>query len=279
MNDRTSNSPIHQPANSPIALTRPVPPAITRCELTHLARTPIDYTQAAREHDEYERVLASLGCRVERLPDTPELADSVFVEDAAVVLDEIAVIARPGAESRRAEIASVADALGRYRPLAFIDTPGTLDGGDVLRVGRRVFVGRTPRSNDEGARQLAAIVEPYGYEVEQVAVTGCLHLKSAVTLARMDPALLLVNPEWIDPGAFGEPSLSIDPSESFAANVLLVDDTVVCAAEFPRTRGRLESRGLHAVAVPAGELAKAEGGLTCGSIIFRATPSAAATPR
>jgi dimethylargininase len=252
-----------------IALTRAVPPSINRCELTHLARSPIEYANAVREHDEYERLLASLGCRVERLPETPDLADSVFVEDAAVVLDELAVITRPGAESRRAETRTVEEALGRYRRLAFVEAPGTLDGGDVLHVGRRLFVGRTPRSTEDGARQLAAIVAPSGYTVEQVDVTGCLHLKSAVTLARHDPPLLLVNPEWVDPESFGTPWLSIDPSESFAANVLLIAETIVCAAEFPKTRSRLESRGMQTAAVAAGELAKAEGGLTCGSIVFR----------
>lgn len=248
-----------------IALTRAVPRSINRCELTHLARTPIDYGRAVEEHDAYEACLVQLGCRVQRLPDAPDLPDSVFVEDAAVVLDAMAVIARPGAESRRPEVDSVAEALRSWRPLARIEAPGTLDGGDVLVTPRSVFVGISGRTNEEGARQLARILAPL--PVTAVAVTGCLHLKSAVTLAA--PSTLLLNPDWIDGALFpGFDVVEIDRREPCAANVLRVGETVVCAAEHPRTRARLDARGLRTVAVPAGELAKAEGGLTCGSILL-----------
>src|SRR5688572_29484443 len=164
-----------------IALTREVPPSIVHCELTHLARTPIDLARAREEHAAYEAALATLGCEVRRIAPAPELPDSVFVEDAALVLDEVAVLMRPGAASRRDEVGSVAGALAPYRPLLRIDAPGTLDGGDVLRSGRRVYVGQTPRSNAEGCRQLQALLAPYGYDVRAVAVQGCLHLKTAVT--------------------------------------------------------------------------------------------------
>ena len=222
-----------------LALPRAVPRSINRCELTHLARTPIDYARAVEEHDAYERCLEALGCRVQRLPNAPELPDSVFVEDAAVVFDDIAVIARPGAESRRPEVESVADALRGHRTVARIDAPGTLDGGDVL-------------------------VTPNG--VTPVRVSGCLHLKSAVTLA--DAATLLLNPDWIDRAHFRTfDLLEVDREEPFAANVLRIGNTLVCAAAHPRTRSRLEARGLRTMTVPAGELAKAEGGVTCCSIV------------
>jgi dimethylargininase len=252
-----------------IALTRSVPPAISRCELTHLARTPIDYARAVIEHDAYEQALASLGCRIERLPDTPDLPDSVFVEDIAVVLDHVAIITRPGAESRRPETATVAAALQAYRPLAFVVAPGTLDGGDVLRIGSTLFVGRTPRTNVDGAEQLAAAAAADGITVRLVDVTGCLHLKSAVTLVKTDPATVLLNTEWVEASVF-EPCevLHVDSAEPFAANALRVGETVVCAAEYPRTRERLERAGIRTVAVPAGELAKAEGGLTCGCVLL-----------
>lgn len=250
-----------------IALTRAVPIAIDRCELTHLARTPIDYARAVEEHDAYERCLAQLGCRVQRLPAAPDLPDSVFVEDAAVVFDRIAVIARPGAASRRPEVDAVADAVRGYRPVARIEPPGTLDGGDVLATPARVFVGVSGRTNEHGARQLARMLEPLGLTVTPVAVAGCLHLKSAVTMA--GPSTLLLNPAWVDPAPFhGFDLLEIDPGEPFAANVLRVGETVVCAAEHPRTRARLDARGLRTVSVPAGELAKAEGGLTCGCLLL-----------
>ncbi|HOG47503.1 MAG TPA: hypothetical protein PLJ35_21540 [Anaerolineae bacterium] len=130
-----------------IAITREVSPSIGRCELTHLARTPIDVALAQRQHRANEACLAALGCRVQTLPAAPDLPDSVFVEDVAVVLDELAVITRPGAESRRAEVAPVARALAPYRRLCTIEAPGTVGGGDVLRVGRQLYVGLSSRSN------------------------------------------------------------------------------------------------------------------------------------
>jgi dimethylargininase len=248
------------------AFTRSVSPAITRCELTHLARTPIDYASAVAEHDEYEDLLRRLGCRVERLPDAPELPDSVFVEDTAVVFDDVAVIARPGAASRQPEVDAMAAALDPYRRLEFIEAPGTLDGGDVLVTPRRVFVGLSGRTNEEGMRQLASHVAPFGFDLIGVPVTGCLHLKSAVTL--IGGSTLLINPAWIDAAHFsGFDLIAIDPAEPAAANVLSVGDTVICAAEFPHTRRRIEAKGLITASVPAGELAKAEGGVTCCSVL------------
>ena len=254
-----------------VALTRSVPLTIDRCELTHLAREPIDYERAVREHDLYERCLEQMGCRVERLPDTPELPDSVFVEDTAVVFDDVAVIARPGAASRRGEVDSVATALRRYRRLAFIQPPGTLDGGHVLVAGNQVFVGISGRTNAHGARQLAQILAASGRPVVPVAVDGCLHLKSAVTAASDE--LLLINPAWVDPALFGGFEwVEVEPLEPYAANVLRIGDRVLCATEYPRTRKRLESLALTTLAVPAGELAKAEGGLTCGSLVLSQIP-------
>jgi len=268
-----------------LALTRSVSPEIARCELTHLARTPIDYARAVAEHDEYEDLLRRLGCRVERLPDAPELPDSVFVEDTAVVFDDVAVIARPGAASRQPEVDAMVGALEPYRRLKCIEPPGTLDGGDVLVTPGRVFVGLSGRTNEEGMRQLASHIAPFGFEVIGVPVTGCLHLKSAVTVLGLPPkggsygenlwlppsggrTLLLINPAWVDPAHFaGCDLIEIDPAEPAAANVLLVDGTVIGAAEFPQTRRRIEAKGLVTASVPAGELAKAEGGLTCCSVL------------
>jgi dimethylargininase len=268
-----------------LAFTRSVSSEIARCELTHLARTPIDYARAVAEHDEYEDLLRRLGCRVERLPDAPELADSVFVEDTAVVFDDVAVIARPGAASRQPEIDAMAAALEPYRRLEFIEAPGTLDGGDVLVTPGRVFVGLSGRTNEDGMRQLASHVAPFGFDVIGVPVAGCLHLKSAVTLLGLPPkggryralppeagsygrTLLLINPAWIDSAHFrGFELIEIDPAEPAAANVLSVGGTVICAAEFPQTRRRIEAKGFITASVPAGELAKAEGGVTCCSVL------------
>ena len=269
-----------------LALTRAVPRSIDRCELTHLDRIPIDYERAVDEHERYEAALREMGCRVERLPDAPDQPDSVFVEDTAVVFHDLAVITRPGAPSRRGEVAATVAALSRHRPLAFIQAPGTLDGGDVLVTAGTVFVGDTPRSNAEGARQFAAFVSALGYDVVRVPVTKCLHLKSAISallpmggrcasVASDMPAAsatgrtLLINRDWIDAAPFERFDLiDVDPAESAAANVLAIGDRVLCADEFPRTRSRVEAGGFVTLSIPAAELAKAEGGLTCGSLVF-----------
>ena len=256
-----------------VALTREISPAITRCELTHLARTPIDLDRARDEHAAYEATLRRIGCRVTRLPAGAEMADAVFIEDTAVVLDEIAILARPGADSRRGEVAAVGAALRHHRPVAAILAPATLDGGDVMRVGRTLYVGIGPRTNSAGARQLRGLATPLGYAVEETPYEGCLHLKTAVTPVADD--LLLMNPEWVDPGRFAaRRTIAVDPAEPFAANALLIGSDVIYPAEFPRTRARLESAGVRIHAVAAGELAKAEGGVTCCSLVFRSASTA-----
>lgn len=249
-----------------IALTREVPERISDCELTHLERMPIDRARAVAQHDGYEAALRAAGCCIERLPPAPDLPDSVFVEDTAVVFDEVAVMTRSGALSRRAETASVAGVLAKYRPVRFIGPPATLDGGDVLRVGRRVFVGLSSRTNRDGVEQLRALLRPFDYSVETAATTGCLHLKSAVTALADD--WLLVNGDWIDVARFaGFRVTAVDPAEPFAANVLRVGQTVLCAEAAPRTRARLDVAGVRTAAVDISELAKAEAGLTCCSLI------------
>jgi dimethylargininase len=249
------------------ALTRAVAPSIARCELTHLARSPIDVDLASRQHEEYEEALRQAGCAVTRIRPEPDLPDSVFVEDTAVVLDELAVIARPGAASRRPETESTRDALAPYRHIERIVAPGTLDGGDVLVAGRAVFVGAGGRSNEAGIRQLRAILVPFGYRVAGVATTGCLHLKSAATL--VSASRVLVNPAWVDPRVFTplEP-VPIDPDEPFAANAVLAGGCLLHGAAHRRTRERLERLGLAVVPVDLGELAKAEGALTCCSLLI-----------
>ena len=250
-----------------LALTRDVSPAMASCELTHLARVPIDPAVAVRQHRQYEEALERLGCRVEHVPPAPELPDSVFIEDTAVVVDEVAVMSRPGAESRRPEVEAVAMVLRRYRPLATITEPGMLDGGDVLRVGRVLYVGQSGRTNDEGIAQLRGHLAPLGYEVRAVRPTGCLHLKTAVT-AVSDHAVVL-NPAWISPAFFdGFDVIAVDPLEPFAANVVRVGSAVLTATAFPRTRRILEASGAEVHVVDVSELAKAEGAVTCCSLLL-----------
>jgi dimethylargininase len=259
-----------------IALTRAVPQSLERCELTHLARNPIDVTLAARQHAAYEDALREAGCTVTRLPPEPDRPDSVFVEDTAVVLDEVAVITRPGAPSRRGETASAAAALRAYRPLLTIEEPGTLDGGDVLVAGRIVFVGVGARSNADGVRQFERHLAPFGYEVRGVEVTGCLHLKSAATL--VSASFVLVNPAFVDPRVFAPlDPVPVSPDEPSAANALLVGGHVIYSPACPRTLGILERLGMRVIPVDLGELAKAEGALTCCSLVIE-SPSLWPTP-
>lgn len=252
-----------------LALTRRVSPSIGDCELAFLPRTAIDADRAAAQHEAYERALAQAGCHLLPLPAEPDLPDAVFVEDAALVLEEVAVILRPGSASRRPETPSVAHALAPYRDVAVIGEPGALDGGDVLCVGRTLFVGATGRSNEAGVAQLRAVVGPLGYDVRAVPVTGCLHLKSAVTL--VGPDTVLINRLWVDAGHFpGLDLLDVHPGEPDAANALLIGSALIYAASHPRTRGRLEARGIDVRAVDVSELEKAEGAVTCCSIVFEA---------
>lgn len=242
-----------------------MPASINRCELTYHARVPIDVARARLQHAEYQRILAAHGCEVIELPEMPELADSVFVEDAAVVFDECAVITRPGAESRRAEIPSIRAALAGYRTLFEISAPGTLDGGDVLCIGRRTFVGVSTRTNREAIDQLRGILAPFGHEVIPVEVKSSLHLKSVVTAVTDD--LIMIDAQQIDAGIFDTRYMAV-PAE--AANMLRLGDTILCPAIAVPVAARLEAEGLNVQLVDNSELAKAEAALTCCSLIFRA---------
>jgi dimethylargininase len=250
-----------------IAITREVSRDIVNCELTNLESTPIDVNRARLQHLQYEAALKHLGLAVLSLPEEPTLADSVFVEDTALVLDECAVITRPGAQSRRAETESIEAVLKPYRKLFHIQAPARVDGGDILQVGKRIYVGLTTRSDTNAIEQMQDFLEPYGYEVQAVRVTGCLHLKSAVTQVAQDT--LLVNPAWVNEKDFqGVKFIETDPSEAYAANAVLIGSTIIYPAAFPKTRKRLEAAGIPMVLVEADELAKAEGAVTCCSLIF-----------
>ena len=252
-----------------VAITRRVSAGIAACELTHLEREAIDLDLARAQHRAYEDALAQLGCRIDSLPALDDLPDSVFVEDAAIVLDEIAIVTRPGAESRRPEAALIAPVLSNYRRVTFIQSPGTLDGGDVLRIGRRIFVGQSGRSNESGIERLRAVAWPYGYTVTAVPVHGCLHLKSAIT--EVAPGVVVVNPAWVDPAAFGHVTvMEVDPAEPYGTNGLLVGGRLIYPDSFPATRRRLEDAGVDVVPVDVSELQKAEGAVTCCSLVFSA---------
>jgi dimethylargininase len=250
------------------AITRELSAAIGNCELTFVARARIDAGLASQQHQQYQAVLSSLGCELVALPAEPKLADSVFVEDTAIVLDEVAVLCRPGVESRRPEVRSVENLLKKYRRIASIQPPGTLDGGDLLRIGKVIYVGLSTRSNQSGIDQLSDIVADYGFSVQTVEVTKCLHLKSAVSAVA--PDLLLLNPDWIDGSAFsGYELIEVDREETHAANALPVGRRVVYPSSFPHTMEKLVARGIDVIPVDISELQKAEGAVTCCSLIFK----------
>ena len=250
-----------------LALVREVSPQLAQCELTHLERTAVDAPRAARQHREYTQALQALGCTLEWLPLLPQCPDGVFVEDTAVVLPEIAVVTRPGATSRRGETASVAAVLGQRAHLSVIAEPGCLEGGDVLHIGRTLHVGASGRTNAAGIAQLAALLSPSGYRVAAVSVAGCLHLKSACSF--IPPDVLLVNPLWVDPAAFGPVRvIAVDEREPHGANTLSIDGTTLVSAAYPHTRSRLEAAGVGTRAVDVSELHKAEGALTCMSLLL-----------
>ena len=249
------------------AITRAVSASITDCELSFHARQPIDVAKVIAQHKAYQDCLAELGVRIVSLPAEPELPDAVFVEDPVVVVDEVAVISIMGAPSRRPEARTLTDALSRYRPLKFLREPATLDGGDVVRIGRRVFAGLSQRTNREGVSQLRDLLQAFDYEVQPVEVRGCLHLKSACSYIGNDT--VLINRAWIDAERFrGFKLLDVPDEEPAAANALLVNDVVIVAASFPKTRALLEQRGFCVRTMDLSELQKAEAGVTCTSLIF-----------
>ena len=254
----------------PIAITRGVSPRFNECEITHIERSPIDINLARAQHEEYVRALKSLGCGcdVVELPAEPELPDSVFVEDTAFILPEVAVITRPGADSRKPEVPSIIKVLTPLKKMVSLQEPATLDGGDVLVLGKRIFIGLSTRSNPEAIDQLNALLNEYGYSVTGVELHDCLHLKTAVS--RVDDNTLLINKNWLDTYHFEDFNLiEVHPDEPFAANCLPVGESIIYPTAFPKTRARLDEAGYKLVTVDVSELAKAEGAVTCCSLIVQ----------
>jgi dimethylargininase len=249
-----------------IAFVRAVSPRLAHCELSFLERAALDAARAQAQHAGYVAALGALGLEIEWLEPLPQNADGVFVEDTALVLPEVAVITRPGVESRRGETPSVAASLAAHRPLRSIVAPGTLEGGDIVVIGKRVYVGASARSNAEGIRQLETALAPFGYRVAGVAMRDCLHLKSAVTF--IAPETLLTNPAWVDPQVFDTRTvIEVHPEEAFAANTLTSGGVTLLSAAFPRTAERLRLAGITTRALDVSELQKAEAALTCMSLI------------
>jgi dimethylargininase len=251
------------------AITRAVSPNLSDCQLEHLERQPIDVQRAANQHRAYEACLRELGARVISLPAAVECPDGVFVEDPALVLDEVAIVTRMGAEARRPEAESLAEAVARFREVRRLREPATLEGGDVMRIGKTLYVGWSRRTNRAGIEQLSELIAPFGYRVVAVDVSGCLHLKSACCYLGGDR--ILANREWFDHTALsGFNILDVPPAEPRAANVLRIGDAVLIPKVFKWTAEVLSVNGYQPRLVDTTELMKAEAGVTCMSLLFDA---------
>jgi dimethylargininase len=243
-----------------IAVTRGVAGSIQHAQLTYLERERIDYVAAELQHGQYMRLLESLGYTVLLIPADDRYPDCVFIEDTAIVLDDVAVITRPGAESRRGETDAVADALQPYRPIVHIEAPATIDGGDVLVLDDTIYVGLSTRTSEAAIEQLRFYTRR---NVVPVEVHGALHLKTAITRVSRDT--LLVRRDWIDVAPFAGWTL-LDAEEP---NALLVGDVVIYPDAYPETAKMLRQRGIDVRTIDASELAKAEGGVTCCCLLVR----------
>lgn len=247
------------------ALVHIVSPKINNCELTYLERKPIDFKLAVRQHEAYCEFLEEHGFEIIQLSANDDHPDSVFIEDTAVVFDEIAVITNPGVESRRGEIAATEDELKKHLKISRLEPPGTLDGGDVVQIGNTVFIGETERTNPEGIKALAKILRRHDYEVIPVKVQNCLHLKSACTA--ISGRSVLVNPDWVDLAPFTDLNV-ITVDEPWAANAIRLNETVCLHSGFPKTVQYLRELEFKVETLDVSEFLKAEGGLSCLSIRF-----------
>jgi len=249
------------------AIIRSISPQMADCELTHFKRQPIDIQLAMSQHEIYEKTLVQQGYEIVRAEAASALPDSVFVEDCTVVLDELAILTHPGAESRRAEVEGLAAALKPFRTLHSIQPPSILDGGDVLVIGKQIWIGLSNRSDESAVEQVRNITAPYNYVVEGVRVTGCLHLKSAVT--QVAEKMVLLNPTWIDTNIFKDfKIIETHPDEPHAANALLLNQAVLFPKAYPLTAQKLIDAGIKIIQLDNSEVIKAEGALTCCSVIF-----------
>jgi dimethylargininase len=247
------------------ALTRP--PGDSFAQAISSTAAAIDTTLARAQHALYCQALTAAGVHVETLAPDERYPDSCFMQDPALVIGGMAIIARPGAASRQGEDEAAAGALGDRFPAARILPPGTLEGGDVLILRDRVVVGRSGRTNEAGIAQLAAVLAPQGVPVAQAPVAGYLHLLTAVTHLG-DGLLLAVEDYALPPALAGSPVLRVPADEAYACNALGIGGRVILPDGFPKTAAMLKAHGFDVLPVPTTEFAKADGGVTCLSLVW-----------
>ena len=235
--------------------------------LTRAALGPADLARMRAQHAAYVDALRAAGLEVQQLDAAPQYPDAHFVEDVAVVTPELAVIARPGAAPRRGEELLMEPVLAAHRPLAHIQAPGTLEGGDVLPIGKRCFIGVTARTNEAGARQLETILAAHGYRCVLIPVAHTLHLKS--DLNAVSDESVVVTPALAGHAALANyEKIVVQPDEAYAANVLRVNDRLLMPHGFPRLRDKLHAAGVAVLELDMSEARKMDGGLTCLSLRF-----------
>ncbi len=261
------DSKIDLRTNEKLAIVRAPASALASGERSFIEREPIQFETALQQHANYAAVLSGLGLRLLHLPAMEDFPDSVFVEDTAIILDEFAILARMGTESRSLEVHGITPILSIYREVMHLEAPASLEGGDVIVSGKKVLIGISRRSNVSGVQRVEQLTKPLGYKVTPVSVHGCLHLKTACTL--LPDGRLLLNPRWVDSSALAEFStLEIPEKEPWAACQLSVGNRCVIDERHLATIELLSREKYHVQPIPLSELAKAEAGPTCLSLIF-----------
>jgi dimethylargininase len=250
-----------------IALTRGISAGIDRCEVSFIDRVAIDLQKMKQQHRAYEEMLRSMGYEVIQIPADDSCPDCCFIEDTALLLDEIAVITYPGSVARRGEVPGVVPTIEKYRKTLRIEPPATLEGGDVLRIGRNLYVGLTQRTNPEGVDALRTLVAPYCYKVTAVPTPGALHMKSVCTAA--DDRTIVADPRRVDVSPLRDyDMIEIAPEEWMGGDLLPINGTLWMIEGFPKLKSALEARGFNVRTLNMSEFLKAEAGLTCLSLLF-----------
>ena len=251
-----------------VAITHVPSPNIQRGERTHVQDAEIDYELALRQHAAYREALRNCGAQVVVLDVNRTMPDCVFVEDTALVLDELAIMMSPGAESRRGEPAGIEPAIKQFREVKRVARPATIDGGDIVVAGKAIYIGESGRTNAAGIAAMRQLLTPFGYAVESVPVYDCLHLKSACSA--LPGGRFLVNRDWIDVTPLVGELVDVPPHEPWASDVLVIGQQIIVSDAFPATAQCLVDLGHECVPVSVSEFAKSEGGVTCLSLVFQA---------
>lgn len=242
---------------------------LNNCELTYLDSERIDIKKALIEHNSYCNMIKECGANVNIIEDNIDLADSVFVEDPIIVFDEVAIVTSMGVESRRKESQVLKDYFSKIREIKEIKLPSKIEGGDVLVIDKKVFVGLSPRTNESAIEELKNILKPYGYIVQSVKVDGCLHLKTGCTA--LDDKTILLNPNWVDVEVFSDYKIINIPSdEPFGANIMKINEYICMNEAFPKSIELVKALGYKVKTTDISEFVKAEAGLTCMSVRYNA---------